>query len=225
MKNRYLFFSCNASVFLLILIVGLAFPAITSAQSNCTGPFLGENGPEVCISITETGAGAGAPVILRAPADFGDPPFPVVGTFGEYDLNLTVDFVFGGGGMATLVAGTVTRTTPGTRGISIEAEGGWGTPLPAVSGVIQLSGTGSGTARVETGTAMGFPGGTVPAQDIAYTGFPVTCVGEVLGPRPPGNDGAFQCRKEDIPVAAGAIATKTITVIVINEVGDLVEIQ
>lgn len=222
MKARY---TCTlSSLFFCLLLLGIFGERDVNAQSNCTSPNLGEGGPEVCVTIFQTGGGPVTPMTLRAPADVGDPPLAIVGPYGQYELNLTVAYTFGGLGMAIEINGTVERIVPGTQGILIDAEGGWGTALPGGGGSVSLSGFATGTAGVESGGAVGFPFGTVPAEDVTYTGFLVTCAETVLGPRPPGNVGEFDCSKTELPVADGGVAIKNITVVHINDVGEMVDL-
>ena len=159
----------NLTGFLAILCI--LVPSSSQAQSVCSGlPFLGTNGPELCVHIEETPAGAS--MDFRGPAGPGVPPISISETIGDYFVDITVAYSFDSGGMAIAVTGTVMRTASGTGGISVVADGGWGTPLAAGRGDLRLNGFSTGTSLTQLGGAAGFPVGLIPEQDLAYTGFP-----------------------------------------------------
>lgn len=214
------------SLSVVILLLSLISPRGAEAQSidTCGGlPYLGTTGPEICVSITETnpaGAPVGAPVNFRAPAGAGAPALAIPGiVVGEYTVVMGVAYVSVPTGMSVGMTGAVTRTSPGNNGLSIVAEAGWGTPLPAGSGDLTLAGASTGTSRTEVGGAAGFPAVTTPAQDVQFVGFPQTIVETTFGAGPIAAANLGQ------PVSrAGAVAVRMHTNFHLNNVGDFTAI-
>ena len=114
--------------------------------------------------------------------------------------------------------GVVTRTGAGTGGLAITADGGWGTPLADGTGDLNLVGFTTGTSLTQVGGAAGYPVGTVPAQDLAYTGVPRIIEEPTNGP------GVFNTWLLNQPVAAGATAVRNITTFHLTNVGDAINI-
>ena len=208
------------SLFVVILLLSLISPRGAEAQSvACAGPpLLGTTGPEICVSITETnpaGAPVGAPVYFRAPAGPAAPALAIPGVVvGEYTVVMAVAYVSVPTGMAVGMGGMVTRTSPGNNGLSIIADAGWGTPLPAGSGDLNLVGASTGTSKVQVGGAAGFPAGTTPAEDLRYVGFPQIIDEGTNGAGP------FSAALLGQPVQAGAVAVHMQTTFHLNVVGD-----
>lgn len=212
------------SLSVVILLLSLISPRGAEAQSvACSGPpLLGTTGPEICVSITETnpaGAPVGAPVNFRAPAGSGAPALAIPGVVvGEYTVVMGVAYASGPTGMAVGMTGTVTRLIPGNNGLLIIADAGWGTPLPAGSGDLNLVGASTGTSKVQVGGAAGFPAGTTPAEDLRYVGFPQIIDEGTNGAGP------FSAALLGQPVQAGAVAVQMQTTFHLNVVGDFTTI-
>ncbi len=223
------------SLSVVILLLSLISPRGAEAQSidTCGGLlYLGTNGPEICVSITETnpaGAPLGAPVNFRAPAGPGAPPLPIPPgiVVGEYTVVVMgVAYVSVPAGMSIEMDGMVTRTSPGNHGLSIIAAAGWGMPLLSdpssgqhLEGTLNLDGDSTGTSRTEVGGAAGFPAVTTPAQDVQFVGFPQTIVETTFGAGPIAAANLGQ------PVnRAGAVAVRMHTNFHLNNVGDFTAI-
>lgn len=212
------------SLYIFIILLSLINSIDAAAQSICdTPPFLGASGPEICISITELspdGAVVSGPVNIRGPAVGPGPsmiPIPLQ-TVGEYSVVIGVAYISTPTGMAIGMDGVVTRTSAGNNQLSIVAQGGWGTPLSAASGDLNLVGVSTGTSRVLVGGAAGYPHRTTPAEDIRFVGFPqmITQVTYYGGP--------FADTILGQSVDAGAVAIQMQTVFHLNTVGDFTDI-
>jgi len=198
----------------ILCIFGVPF---SYAQSVCSGlPYLGTNGPELCVHVQETPAGAS--MDFRGPAGLGVAPVSISETIGAYFVDINVAYVSDEGGMVIVLTGTVTRTSPGTGGISVIADGGWGTPLAAGTGDLRLNGFSTGTSQTQLGGAAGFPVGLLPEQDLAYTGFPAILDVPTNGP---------EIFIEDLlgqPRADGAVAIHLINTFHVNVVGESISV-
>ena len=146
----------------------------------------------------------------------------IVAVVGAYSVDLVVTLASGPAGMGVTIEGVVTRTGPGTGGLSVVADGGWGGPLPDSSGDLHLAGSATGTSKIQLGGAAGYP---AAGGDVAFRGFPRIIDESVFGPIPPGDPaGDFADDLLAHPVDAGAVAIHNITTFHINVVGDEVDI-
>jgi len=189
------------------------------AQSVCNGPpYLGTSGPELCVALSETPGGA--TLYYRQSADVGDPPLSIVeASFGEYEVDLEVGYVFGPLGMEITIEGTVERALPGNKGIVVRAEGGWAPPLVAGSGDLLLEGFATGTSQIQQGGGAGFPvTPTFPEFDTGFSPFPVMIDVQLFGAD------TFDETLLDQPVQEGSVAIVSNTAFHLNDVGDVIDV-
>lgn len=192
-------------------------PELLAAQSVCAGaPLLGENGPELCVHVSEIPTGAS--MDFRVPAGPGDQPLAIQETIGEYQIDLTITYVPTGSGSSIIIDGSAERTSAGTAGISVTADAGWSEPSGGPSGFVYLTGFSTGTSQTQYGSAAGYPVGISPAEDLNFVGFPTIIDAPTNGP------GVFneELRNQSLP--AGAVAIRNIATFHINEMGKMIHI-
>lgn len=169
---------------------------------------------ELCVVVSETPGGAS--MFFRGPSPLDIPMAPGAAiTIGDYDVDITVTFVPGLTGHALTTDAIVTRTTAGTGGIMVWADGGLGPalgllPIPSIA--LHLEGMSTGTSRTEQGGGLGYV--ATPAQDLNFVGIRRTIVENTLE-----GISTFDSVEVAQEFVAGAVAVTSITAFHINKVG------
>jgi hypothetical protein len=201
------------SLFFVLLLVACFGAEDARAQAVCTSqPYLGTNGPELCVSVYDEGTGdtwyEGRPVQ-------GQGTIRINRTIGNYRVDLEIIFVVGPLGMEVRIEGPVRRTSPGSGWITVRADGGTNVALPTASGSLLLDGTATAASGTHLGGGAGF---RTPGGDVEFRTFSATVERTTYGA------GAFFGELNEIPVAAGAIAVTAIVGFHVNNVGDSITI-
>jgi len=146
------------------ILTVLAGATQVSAQTVCQGqPWLGNNGPEMCIRIRDEGTGD---TFFRRVASQTWPENRVV---GSYRVALTFSYDIGPGGMGVTIDGDAWRETEGSGWLSIRVDGGTDISIPAGTGSLWLDGWATSVSGAKTGGGAGF---RRSSGDVEFVGFP-----------------------------------------------------
>ena len=198
-----------------MLVVLLATGSV-AGQTVCDGPpWLGTDGPELCVEITDDGTGATYTERFPTPAQPG-PIYNINEFIGNWSVNLNFEYAVGAGGMAVTITGDAERVAPGTGWLNVLADGGTNTGIEVGTGSLWLDGTATGISSTVVGGAAGSR--TQLGGDVQFVGFPQVVQESTLGP------GDFHGEINEIPVDLVAVAVHNHTGFNINEVGDSVHI-
>jgi hypothetical protein len=155
-------------LFGVLLLMGMLSATRAEAQSFCPNPpNLGDPGTDLCVHIEETNPpGASMDTSGSSPLVISGPT-----VVGAYTIDsLIINLIITADGMAVTIEGAVTRTSPGSGGLSVYADGGLSpTPFEDVDGDLILDGEATGISQTKLGGSAGkLLSGT---SDLEFVGF------------------------------------------------------
>lgn len=184
---------------------------VAGGQTVCQGqPWLGTNGPEMCIRIRDEGTGA---TVYRRVTGQSWTENTVV---GSYRVALGFSYDIEPGGMGVTVDGDAWRESPGSGWLSIRVDAGTDASIPAGNGSLWLEGW---TTAVSGATLGGGSGFRHSSGDVEFVGFPrVVDLGTV------GAD-TFHGDISEIPIHHDqSVAVTSTTGLWVPEVGDQIHV-
>lgn len=193
-----------------VLVAAALVVGDAQAQTVCPGqPWLGTNGPEMCVRIRDEGTGDTITRRIGQTGNLND----IVGT---YLFALSFSYDISSGGMGVTIEGDAWRWSTGSGWLSVRVDAGTNTSIPAGTGSLWLEGWATSVSGATVGGGAGF---RHSSGDVEFVGFP-----QVIDLGTTGAD-TFHGDIAEIPIHHDqSVAVTNTTGLWVPEVGDQIHV-